>query len=409
MAHARIRRSPPWPLRLVLVVLSTLIGLALVEVTFRLAKLKRLTIPAGIDHPHFHHRLNSNQDYRFNSGEFDVTIHTNRYGLRGLDPVIPKPAGVLRILMLGDSFTFGFPVKDDEAFASRIEQGLKEQGYPVEVINGGVSGYSPTLHYLSLRDEFLRFEPDLVMLWYDLGDLQEDAWFQKNLLYDADGRILRADPAYINGQFSRWEWLRNHSVFAKYLDTKLVRTFNAIRILGFGEFVRTKLRGERAKVAIARLKASQQSEDLATYDRFLLVRPSSTPEMLSPYWALSAGYLDRIRGLLAERRIPFVLGMYPYGMFVGPDQWGDGRVYWGFEKGRTYDASVARGLFKQFAKERDVLLLDTFKSFQAAATEPLFYNRDGHMTPAGHRVLAAHVLEDPSFQRLMSRLTRQSR
>lgn len=106
-------------------------------------------------------------------------IRTNRFGLRGPDPTIPKPAGMLRILMLGDSFTFGFPVNDEETFAHLIEQGLRARGYPVEVINGGVSGYSPTLEYVSLRDDFLKFEPDLVMVWYDYGDLQEDYWFQK--------------------------------------------------------------------------------------------------------------------------------------------------------------------------------------------------------------------------------------
>jgi hypothetical protein len=74
--------------------------------------------------------------------------------------------------MLGDSFTFGFAVRDEETFCQLIEQGLRNQGYPIEVVNGGVSGYSPTLHYISLRDEFLALDPVLVILWYDLGDLQ---------------------------------------------------------------------------------------------------------------------------------------------------------------------------------------------------------------------------------------------
>ncbi|MBI3320264.1 MAG: hypothetical protein HYZ89_06750, partial [Candidatus Omnitrophica bacterium] len=148
--------------KLLSIVVSGLLGLGVAELGFRLFWVKQLRLGAGIEHPHFHHRLNPNESYHFTSKEFDVTVRTNRFGLRGPDPVIPKPPRTFRILMLGDSYTFGFPVKDQETFCHLIEQGLKSQGYSVEVVNGGVSGYSPTLHYLSLRDEFLAFEPDLV-------------------------------------------------------------------------------------------------------------------------------------------------------------------------------------------------------------------------------------------------------
>lgn len=396
-----------WPVRLVSLALSVGLSLLAVELAFRVFWLKQVMIKAGIEHPHFHHRLKPDQDYRFRSSEFDVTVHTNRYGLRGPDPAIPKPAGVIRILMLGDSFTFGFPVKDDETFSHLVEQQLRSQGYPVEVINGGVSGYSPTLHYLSLRDEFLRFEPDLVVLWYDFGDLQEDNWFQKNLIYDGQGRIVRCDPAYTHGRFDRWGWMKNHSALAKYLDMKVLRTFKKIQILGLGGYLKATLRGERAKVAIARLKAQQHAEDLAANDRFLLLRETSDRAMLEHYWALSATYLRMIRELLAQRDIPLVLGLYPYGMLVGPEQWGDGRKYWGFEKGRTYDAGAAVAMLRGFASQEGVSFVNTIDSFRAAgASETLFYNWDGHMTPAGHRVLANHLLRDPAFLSLLQhRLT----
>ena len=399
-------RVSPWPAsrgrrwlpRLVSLVLSLALGIGLLELGLRLLWLKRLTIRAGIEDPHFHHRLKPSETYHFSSSEFDVHIRTNRFGLRGPDPVLPKPEGIVRLLMLGDSMTFGFPVQDHETFCVLVERGLKDRGYPVEVINGGVSGYSPTLHYLSLRDQFLTFEPDLVILWYDLGDLQEDAWFQKNLIYDDAGRIVRCDPQYTYGRFDRWEWLKNHSTLAKYLDTKLLRTLTKIQILGLGGYLQAKLRGERAKVAIARVKREQRAKDLAAYDRFLLIRDTSTDDLIQSYWSVSARYLLMIRDLLDEQRIPFLLGVYPYGMLVGPDQWGQGRVYWGFEKGRTYDASPVLALFKRFSDEEDIPLVNTFDSFKAAAkSERLFYDWDGHFTPAGQRVVANHLLRDPAF------------
>ena len=395
---------PRWVSRLLLLTCATLLALGTWEIILRLKWFKSLTIPAGIDDPHFHHRLKPLETYHFTSSEFDVEVRTNRFGLRGPDPSRPKAPGVTRILMVGDSYTFGFPVRDDETFCALIERDLKAQGYPVEVVNAGVSGTSPTLHYLGLRDQFLAFDPDLVILWFDLGDVQEDHWFQKNVLYDASGRILRCDPRYINGRFSRWEWLRNHSALVKHFDNKVLRVFHYIRILGLAGFISTKLRGERAKVAVARLKREQRSADLAEYDRFLLVRESSTEELIRPYWALTARYLTRIRDLLAERRIPFVIGFYPYGMLAGPTQWADGRKFWGFEPGRTYEANRVVDLLTRFTHEQQVPFINTVDSFRdAAKTEQLFYAEDGHFTPAGHRVLATSLEHDPAFLSLLRR------
>lgn len=386
------RRVPRW----LAVVGITFAILALFELRLRLVWFKQVFIPAGIADAQFHHRLRPNEDHHFSSEEFDVTIRTNRYGLRQPDPELPKPAGVTRLLLLGDSFTFGFPIPDGQTFADLIEEQLNARGMRVDVVNGGVSGYSPTLHYLSLRDQFLAFEPDAVILWLDFGDVQEDAWFQKNLLYGADGALLRCDPRYVHGRFDWWEYAVNRSTLAKWVNNKILRTWQKMRILGVGGYLKAALRGERAKVAIARLKAAQRTPEAAESDRFLLLRESATVESLRPQWALTARYLVMIRDLLAERQIPFLLGVYPYGMLVGPDQWAEGRTAWGFEKGRVYEARAALELLQEFSSAEQIPLINTIEAFKAAAaSEQLFYDWDGHMTPAGHRVLAERVVNDP--------------
>jgi hypothetical protein len=196
--------------------------------------------------------------------------------------------------------------------------------------------------------------------------------------------------------------MKRHSALARYLDTKLLRTIDKIRVLGAGGYLKTKLRGERAKVAIARLKRTQQSADLAEHDRFLLVRDSSTEELIGSYWPLSARYLLMIRDLLVQHDIPLFLGTYPYGMLVGPTQWAEGREAWGFERGKTYDASRALNTVKRFCAAEGIPLINTFDSFRTAArSERRFYDWDGHFTPAGHRVLAEHALNDPRLLSLL--------
>ena len=396
--------STRWVPRFLLLTCSILLTLAAWEVILRFKRFGSLTIPAGIEHPHFHHRLKPLEPYHFVSSEFDVTVRTNRFGLRGPDPSLPKPPGTTRILMMGDSYTFGFPVADGETFSERIERGLQAKGGRVQVVNAGVSGSSPTLHYLSLRDQFLSFDPDLVMVWFDLGDVQEDHWFQKNLLYDQDGRIVRCDPRYVNGRFSWREWATTHSALAKYLNTKILGTAEKISILGWRRFLAAKLRGERAKVAVARLKREQLAPDLAEYDRFILMRETMSDEEIRPYWELTAKYLKMIDALLKERHIPWVIGFYPYGMAAGPDQWASGRTFWGFEPGRVYEPTRAIQLLQQFSEDTGVPFINTLEPFRQAATSAkLFYDEDGHFTPEGHRVLAEAVLRDPVLQTFLRR------
>ena len=406
----RLMRRPParlWLIRLLALLVSMVASLAAVELAFRVFWLKRLTIVSGIEHPVFHHRPKPHTTYHYQTKEFDVTITTNRYGLRGPDPVLPKPAGVTRILMLGDSFTFGYPVRDDETFCHLIEAGLRAKGLRAEVVNGGVSGYSPTLSYLSLREEFLTFEPDLVVLWFDLGDVADDNNFQRNLRYDAQSHLLGADPRYLDGHFSYWQWAVDHSALARWLNNKPLLTLQKMQILGVGGYLRAVARGERAKFAIARLRAEQGGPDAGKGDRFVLVRSWSTVERVQPAWAASEKYLRLIHELLAARKIPFILGVYPYGMNAGPDEWEKGRRFWGFEAGKTYDYRVAQAVYRRFSQAEHVPLVDTFDDFRTAAASTdakLFFAHDGHLTPAGHRVLAQHTLKDPQFIELVRRL-----
>ena len=158
------------------------------------------------------------------------------------------------------------------------------------------------------------------------------------------------------------------------------------------------LRGERAKAAIAKIKREQKAADLAENDKFLLVRPESTPESLEPYWQLSRKYLLMIRDLLRERHIPLLIGVYPYGMVVAENQWDEGRTAWGFEKGNVYSADAFLTLMRQFCESNAIPLIDTFGDFkQAATTETLFYRWDGHFTPAGHRIVAQRLAQNPAL------------
>jgi len=109
-------------------------------------------------------------------GYFDpqatLTYRTNALGFRGAETTRNKPAGVHRILGLGDSFTFGTGVRREDTFLHRVEQILNEAGGEprVEVLNLGVPGWDTTAEVGLLNYSGLSLEPDEVLVCFFLND-----------------------------------------------------------------------------------------------------------------------------------------------------------------------------------------------------------------------------------------------
>jgi len=100
-----------------------------------------------------------------------ATVSTNARGLRGTrDCAYAKPAGVTRIVALGDSFTFGDEVSDEETWPHEL--GRRSPG--VEVLNLGVHGYGHDQMLLYLREEGVRYEPDVVLLGFLSDDMERN-------------------------------------------------------------------------------------------------------------------------------------------------------------------------------------------------------------------------------------------
>lgn len=104
-----------------------------------------------------------------------VPVAINEQGLRGPVRAIPKPAGVRRVLFLGDSVTFGFQLENDaDTLPARAEAQLASLGATgVEAINAGVGGYSPWQEVRWFVEEGLQYEPDVVVVGFVLNDVSE--------------------------------------------------------------------------------------------------------------------------------------------------------------------------------------------------------------------------------------------
>lgn len=85
----------------------------------------------------------------------------NGKGLRDREYSYQKPTGVRRVLVFGDSFTFGSGVTQDQCFTEIAETALNG----VEILNMGVPGYGLDQILLSFIAQGELYQPDMVVVF----------------------------------------------------------------------------------------------------------------------------------------------------------------------------------------------------------------------------------------------------
>lgn len=105
-------------------------------------------------------------------GIFSEYIRTNAAGLRDVEHRFTKDDGTLRILGIGDSFTFGWGVPLEDAFMKQLEKQLiGVTGQKIETIIAGVPGYGSNQYYIYLKTFGVTYHPDIVVIAYFTDDL----------------------------------------------------------------------------------------------------------------------------------------------------------------------------------------------------------------------------------------------
>src|SRR6185436_12017198 len=93
------------------------------------------------------------------------TVSFNAAGMRDIEHSIQKPIGVVRVLVLGDSFIEALQVPFEESFSSLLQQDLGSQmAGRVEVINASVSGWGTDDELKYLTSYGRQWQPDLILV-----------------------------------------------------------------------------------------------------------------------------------------------------------------------------------------------------------------------------------------------------
>jgi len=315
----------------------------------------------------------------------------NRHGLR--DRELPyERTTAYRILVLGDSFTLGMAVDQDQTFPKLLERrlnGAAPPGTHVEVLNAGVSAWGTDNELLYYRTEGWRYRPDLVVLAFDTtNDVFENT------------RRLVASSAF-------WP---DKPYFA--LDDGHLRLHHFP--LPSPHPVRRAL--TEVLAALERHSAAfRAASALAVFQRFLLLPPPSPPPDLvpaaSPFdvylrdypeawregWRITRGLVLRLRQEVEAHGGRFAVMVINAREEVAAPRWEVARMVTPSLRSAPVDVDKPNRLITQFLARRGIPaipLLDAFRAeFGATNAIPGYFAWDIHWAPAGH-ALAARILDE---------------
>ena len=326
-----------------------------------------------------------------NSEAGRVPVRISSRGYRGREYPWEAAAG-FRILGLGDSFTFGFGVEEDDTYLARLERALADRH--VEVINAGLAGMGPDNEARLLAVDGPGLRPDLVLVGFFVGNDLVDVLV-------GDGRIRLQDglPAVDDGLLSTWyrplrpgrllarplarspaslglpipfkSWLRQHSYAYRFLTGQVGRLRLAWQV-----------RGDAAPPAPELTPFHQEAFCLRSY-----------PPEFALAWTRTKAALREIQSWCDAHGARVALIAIPTQSQVEPEAWAAVVRTYGL-RDEDFDLEKPQGILAAFAAESDLPLIDLLPTLRAARGTggPLYFTRDTHWTPRGHAVAADEIL-----------------
>jgi len=130
----------------------------------------------------------------FQTNESISQVSINQKGLRGKEYPYERSQKP-RILVLGDSFVWGYGVEEKERFTDRLETLFQGK---IEVVNAGVPGYGLDQFLLFLETEGKKYRPDLVVCAVNEVDFA-DISYRVNHGYSKPYFMLREGSLHLQG------------------------------------------------------------------------------------------------------------------------------------------------------------------------------------------------------------------
>lgn len=349
-------------------VLTVLIAILLAELTVRLADPARLTPPLIVGSDRYNHGLRAGAAIRSRVApeRYPVELRVNAQGLaQATDVIVPKPANVYRVIVMGDSFIQGFGAGKSlpEIVDSALAPWHTADGRRVEVINGGVQSYSPLLHHARYVNQFTTFAPDAVIVFPDLTDVYDDHVRYRSLAHYEDGELVR---------------VRRSKPLAVLEQTRERFLYDAVPVQSYRYLV-------AAMAEVLAGRESRAESELEIFSHALEDGGHPSPAALEAIRFTT----ENVRSLVARLRadgVHVAIMIYPHlGQLVHKDD---------ITAVRPLNRLFEHSLLRLGADQRVpvVSYLDAMKR-ELAKGDPLYFRGDMHFNPDGLRALSARVTE----------------
>jgi hypothetical protein len=380
-------------LRLTLVVLALLLPLALLEAAFRLAG---PFIPGNYDtgayltrHPRYGHYHPANYSGWIKRDEYVVHVQTNAERQRG--PAIPfeRTPGTFRILVLGDSFVEAVQVAEHERFVDQLRESLNASGGPIryEVIDGGCGGWGAVQQLLYLQHEGPRYQPDLVLLAFFVGNDVHNNSLELELEGNANAALKPYFERQPGGELRLLEPSPPAPTFWEGVGFALRERSALYNVVESGVMQKLSLDDLWASVRDLDGQVELSIRETEVYGTRLDARWRAA-------WAMTDTLLGRIATEATGQGARFGMMIVPTRAQVVPDAWRD---MTGSNEGRdrAFDPMQPNTMLAGIAGRTSTPLLDLTPAFREEArrrdSAPLYFARDQHWTAAGHDLAAREL------------------
>jgi lysophospholipase L1-like esterase len=236
------RRSAAWCLNVAVALVAALLPCVGAEIVLR-------ALSPAADTPGLFVKTSTETEWSGRPGAQGLfagaAVSFNRFGLRDRERSLERAPGTTRIVVLGDSVTFGLGVAEARAFPRVTETLLNASSrhrlLPVEVLNFGMPGYNTVHELAQLRELGLAFHPDVVVVGLLYNDVEPSTAQALRL-----GRIHAEHPPAVAGHLSLAREVRSdingvitalkkRSLFVSWLTPRLGLLLRPLGAKGFGQ------------------------------------------------------------------------------------------------------------------------------------------------------------------------------
>lgn len=391
--------------KLLLILLSTVFGLALCEIGLRVLG-QKFSGSTLTNDPLLGWSLRPGSSaWEVDEGLAWGTV--NSHGYRDRERAINKPPGAYRVAVLGDSYTEARQVAPDKTYTAMAEAELNRNPclgrQQVEVMNFGIGGFGTGQELLLLRERVWQFKPDLIVLQFYAGNDMFNNHRALNISSPekAPYFLLKNGKLELDESFRQGRGYDPTYIKLKGMGADVMNKFVLLQLL----YKLNRVRVQREE--LARLNGAEQSRpaDKSTinpnapppeYQRFLSFLPPTLPAMQEAWQVTEALVLELDREVRAHRTWLLMMVM-PADIQINPDprKQAEYRAQFKIESLEYADDRI-----EQHARANGIPVLRLTKPLLAEAartgkymagfanTEP----NSGHLNEQGHAVVARELV-----------------